>query len=353
MQMVGCSQGAAMTTVPKEPESERAPLMSRGLAAVAALTALVAGVMGLLDVLPQLQTSHEYAWRLAFLPDLVTIAGLVAIAATLLGTKWLVHVVGGYRDAIVRGAPAARAVVLCLSAAVVVVPLVAARDVIRFYRCRMFIAKFDWHYSRGLEALRRRDWRMALQEFQLQRDRFGYLPPETKRLRDAAVDEIRWRLEDVNSYLRRFDSALGRGLLSMDDVLVIQRAACVDAKDPRVRAAATVAAQLVESGIAACCEAVSEIQAGRLSAAAALLSSGTPRTPRVRVCHEVVLHRYCRLGGPTLLSEDERALIEYYSRTPVGDLERVLRDDPRVRAVRATRAQYDSGPDDSAPDSDL
>ena len=308
-----------------------APFWRERWAQIGALLALIGGVFGILDLIPRLLSDYERAWTLRFIPDILVTYGalLVAIGAY---HKWGRTLMASCYNILFRGKIWQKAVITGLILALVVVAAYTVVELPRYYRVRLFSAKFDWHYANAKIALRNGDYQRALNEFKSQRDRFTYLPEETAaRGRRNMMHDTNRRLSDVDNYLHRFKAETDavRGI-DFQDILLLQRASQLLPGSNEVLRLAKLANGKLDLALQSYFRAIALMQNSKFIEARKELKSSRQY---MRLLDQDLLIRYCELAEPEALSLEEREIIEFYLQTPIPEMEAILHEHPLLEAV--------------------
>jgi hypothetical protein len=291
---------------------------------VGAAIAAFGGLFSILDILPKLVGGYDYAWTLSFIPDVLLVIGLALLAATAC-TRWGPRLLTSSVSLFRAGPWWKSASLVVLFITLVGAGATSVGDWKRFYRLRVFSAKFDWNYLKAKSALVRGDFSGAVEFFKGMRSKDAYLSKDMSSRRRAEQVDTLQRLADVQSYLARYRRAVAKGGVSMADLLMVQRAARLSPDSKDVLSATLDAQRRLTVAIETYFVGVNALQKGEFAMAQSALQESLQKSS-ISFFDQELLVRYCADRDLQHFSSSELELIKGYLNIPVDRLRYVLKD---------------------------
>ena len=190
--------------------------ISKKLNIISLTWGIVVGLVGFLvlfltflDLLNKLIPSFYDKWIYYFIPDLLIFLFLIGVFPILLkvyGKKYYFSI----RTIFSLNNKKQITTLIVLIILIIILNVFLFVTLHKYYRCRYFHAKFDWHYSMAKKHLRDGLLFEAKQEFDKQGNKFTYLGDSnydyTIFIKYYRAD-INRRLNDAKNYIERFNNA--------------------------------------------------------------------------------------------------------------------------------------------------
>lgn len=268
---------------------------------ISGLLAFVAALGAAFDALPKLVLDEKQQWMTAFLPDLIVILLLNAVAPLVVRRI-------DWRQSIVRVRAHSRFQlgILCTLAILTVILLVPVANKAReLYRIRYEEASIDWHAVEALHYFGVRQYDAAAKELKL-------ASPTSLGERHAVLHaDLEGRFRDAESLVKRSRASRIAGQPpTFSELLMVARAARLAPLTRSVDEAMTEARTILVKALDEYVAGIANIRNGDGTAAAKYIRNSKA------ICrgllHQDLLLRYAENQNLATYSAEDRGLIRYY-----------------------------------------
>lgn len=284
--------------------------------------AFIVAVGNFFEALPKVFLSEHQLWFTEFLPDLAVALVAVGLLPAVLGPARV-----DWRESLRKVASQRKLGVagLCALALVaVILAAVLASPVGELYKVRHQRTFVDWHAVRALDLVRTKDFEGAKQQLQKATRKTN---PEKLAM---VENDIAGRLTDAQTYIKRFrDHKVQARSPTFDDVLLVGRAAQIAPQVADVKVAMSEARKIIEEAKNPYLRGIERIKQG--NAAGAVDELRRSKTACQGLLHQDLLIRYARDPHSKSFTADERAMIDYYLKTPSETLRKNVLEYPPIR----------------------
>jgi len=278
------------------------------------------------DALPKLVLDEKSLWMTAFLPDVIVLLLLNAIAPLVLRRiAWCQSI------ARLRAQSTIQFALLCalmIGSLTLLIPL--SSKVRAFYAARRDEARIDWHAVKALHLYNIRKYDAAAKELKLA------APASLDERGPVMQAEIDGRIKDAETLVRRFREHEGaRRTPAFSELLMVGRAMRLAPQAQGVGAAMTDAQKILDDVIGEYVAGIRSLRNGDVAAAAERIRRS--KTICRGFLHQELLLRYAENQNLDRYSAGDRGLIRHYLQTNDDQLIASLRAWPPVRQFAVTQ----------------
>jgi len=273
----------------------------------------------------------DYRWAVYFIPDWLVLSA-VSTFAYYAHHRWLKNFIPSLWNALNTSNKLHRTGTLLLLLIVIIGGFFISSVSLKYYRLRLFSAKFDWHYAYAKNNLEKGLYKEALNEFEKQGEHFSYLPKTTSELAIIEIDDTRKRLLEVDTYLGRVNEALDSNKTpNFMDLLLAQRAFTLYPKSAAVKEAKNRAVQRLNLALESYFKSITYLQRGnyRLAKQEMIVSRGHCQ----RLLHQDLLLKYCDSSHQTGFSKEDIKVSDFYLKTQIGEIRKTILESPLLNWI--------------------